>query len=329
MNKKILNEINEIKYLFDYKRGVVISEQSPPSAEADKIISALNNASEWTPSHGGTSEQDFTNAIRKINSVDLFKQIDKKIQGGLQELINNEFDVSNKGDKYWLNQMKNHFSSIGVNMGFTNNNVSVSAPDEVTAPAAAAPAAKTPSIVVDNWEDVKKYYKDKQNVDPEKKEDDTNTWETLTVTENGRIYILNTYSNNLRGKDNNYVRGTWSWDGTKPVFSLYKTSRKETTGYVNDTDTDWSDAIGNNKVIGLGATGPLVKELQKALIVGGYADGLTITKDMEGCKSDVEKCDGIYGEQTKKAVIKAQQDLEIDDDGVVGRETYDALPNLG
>ena len=27
MSKKIINEIKEIKYLFDYKRGVVISEQ--------------------------------------------------------------------------------------------------------------------------------------------------------------------------------------------------------------------------------------------------------------------------------------------------------------
>ena len=35
MNKKILNEINEMKYLFGYKRGVVISEQE---MDEEKLI---------------------------------------------------------------------------------------------------------------------------------------------------------------------------------------------------------------------------------------------------------------------------------------------------
>ena len=41
MNKKILNEIYDMKYLFGYKRGVVISEQL--SAAAGKVASDINN----------------------------------------------------------------------------------------------------------------------------------------------------------------------------------------------------------------------------------------------------------------------------------------------
>jgi hypothetical protein len=45
MDKKILNEdIQNIKYLFGYKRGVVISEQT---TSADNIVDLLNRASEW------------------------------------------------------------------------------------------------------------------------------------------------------------------------------------------------------------------------------------------------------------------------------------------
>ena len=219
--------------------------------------------------------------------------------------------------------MKNSLKPIGMIMSWDSGKVKL----DYTAPPAppAAPAAKTAATVVDNWEDVKKYYKDSQDVDPQPAENDTETWETLTVTENGRTYILNSKDDYIYGKDNTSSRGSWSWDGTKPVFSLRKTTRKETTGYVNDNDTDWDVVTDKKKVIGLGASGPLVKKLQYELINDGYTDGLTITQDMEGCKEDEEKCDGIYGKETKAAVIKAQKALEIDDDGVVGYETYYAL----
>jgi len=324
MNKKILNEISEMKYLFGYKRGVVISEQTPPTDNgADNIVAKLNTASEYTLRHGGTSEQDFSNAIRMIDSVETYNAVNAKFKGGLSGLINSEFSVSQKADLYWLNQMKTWFESVGITMSWDSGKVEISAP--AAAPAAPVAAAKTAATVVDNWDDVKKYYKTNQNVDPKPFESDTETWERLTVTGNGRTYILRSFDNDLRGKDNDYNRGTWSWDGTKPIFSLYKTTRKETTGYVNDNDTDWDVVSNKKKVMGLGASGPLVKDLQNKLINGGYADGLTITQDIEGCKADKEKCDGIYGKGTRDAVIKAQEALEIDNDGVVGYETYQAL----
>ena len=102
-------------------------------------------------------------------------------------------------------------------------------------------------------------------------------------------------------------------------------SNKKVVGFVSDSDTDWSAVLESNKIMGLGSKGPLVQEVQQSLIKNGDADGLTITKDTEGCKIDSEKCDGIYGRQTQKAVIKAQQRLQIAVDGVVGNETYNAL----
>jgi hypothetical protein len=323
MNRKILNEINEMKYLFRYKRGVVISEQT---TSADNIVDLLNRASEWSSNHGNTQEQKFSDAIRMINTIDLYNAVSNKFKGGLAGLINSEFDVSDKDDLYWLNEMKNSLKPIGMIMSWDSGKVKL----DYTAPPAppvapAAPAAKTAATVVDNWEDVKKYYKDSQDVDPQPAENDTETWETLTVTENGRTYILNSKDDYIYGKDNRWSRGSWSWDGTKPVFSLYKTAKEETTGYVNDSDTSWDVVTSEKKVVGLGASGPLVKNLQYELINDGYTDGLTITQDMEGCKEDEEKCDGIYGKETRAAVIKAQEALEIDNDGVVGYETYYAL----
>jgi len=326
MNKKILNEISEMKYLFGYKRGVVISEQTPPTDNgADNIVAKLNTASEYTLRHGGTSEQDFSNAIRMIDSVETYNAVNAKFKGGLSGLINSEFSVSQKADLYWLNQMKTWFESVGITMSWDSGKVELSVPKAPVAPAAPVVAAKKATTPVDNWEDVKKYYKTNQNVDPQPAENDDETWETLTVTENGRTYILRSFDNDVMGSDNNYRRGEWSWDGTKPIFSFYKTTRKETTGYVNDSDDDWDVVIKKKKVMGLGASGPLVKELQNRLIIAGYADGLTITQDIEGCKADIEKCDGIYGKGTRAAVIKAQEALQIDNDGVVGYETYQAL----
>jgi hypothetical protein len=348
MNKKILNEINEMKYLFGYKRGVVISEQvselEQRAQNAYKLMIGGASGPGTNPKKIRAGMDILTTADEFYRMNSLFK--DKKTgYKSFDEMIRGELESgvpwpvflgSNVGTHKYI---KSKLNSLSVSYEYLihewdkfylKNVITIDQPLVAQAPVTppAAPAAKTAAAVVDNWEDVKKYYKDSQDVDPQPAEDDTKTWETLTVTENGRTYILRSDNNDFQGKDIKYARGSWSWDGTKPVFSLKKTARKETTGYVNDSDTSWDVVTDKKKVIGLGASGPLVKKLQTALIVGGYADGLTITDDMEGCKEDSEKCDGIYGKGTRDAVKKAQEDLELDVDGVVGSETYEAMPNL-
>lgn len=340
MNKKILSEIHEMKYLFGYKRGVVISEQVSESEQRAKNAYQLmiDGASGW-----GTNPKKIRAGMDILTTRDEFYRMnslfkDKKTgYESFDEMIRNELEVwglgNNIGTYKYINSK---LDSLSVNYEYRNKkwnqfylkNVKtidqpLATPAPVTPPA--APAAKTPATVVDNWEDVKKYYKNNQNVDPQPSENDTETYEILTVKENGRTYILNSTNNYFKGIDDRYNRGTWSWNGTQPIFSFKKTARKETTGYVNDNDTTWDVVNDKKKVMGLGASGPLVKELQNVLIVKGYADGLTITDDMEGCKEDSEKCDGIYGKGTRDAVIKAQTDLELDVDGVVGYETSWAL----
>jgi peptidoglycan hydrolase-like protein with peptidoglycan-binding domain len=51
----------------------------------------------------------------------------------------------------------------------------------------------------------------------------------------------------------------------------------------------------------------------------------SITTDVEGCKADVEKCDGIYGKLTKEMVKQYQKDNGLAVDGIVGQQTYDAM----
>ena len=158
----------------------------------------------------------------------------------------------------------------------------------------------------------------------EENETDNKKFEQIKIKENGRDYVISS-NGYIYGVDNYYPRGEWEWDGSKPIFNLFKTDNKKVVGFVSDSDTDWSAVLESNKIMGLGSKGPLVQEVQQSLIKNGDAEGLIITKDTEGCKENKEKCDGIYGRQTQKAVIKAQQRLQIAVDGVVGNETYNAL----
>jgi hypothetical protein len=190
-----------------------------------------------------------------------------------------------------------------------------------------------------NWEDVLKYYEG--NKDPiwkfnEKgnkefagkmydfvKVNSTDTNDTdayMNVWDDGDVSIWN------KGQGNGKSHGTWEWDGTKPVIK-FKDISKNASGYVQQTDTDWSAVTENNKVIGLNAKGPLVKKVQNKLINIGYSGTSlgSITTDVEGCKADVEKCDGIYGKLTKEMVKQYQKDNGLAVDGIVGQQTYDAM----
>jgi hypothetical protein len=215
-------------------------------------------------------------------------------------------------------------------------------PSEVAAAAATAPpaeAALPESENKANWEDVVKYYEG--NKDPNWKfnekgkteaggtnyefvkvnSTDTNDTDAkMYVYDDGDVYIFN------KGQGTGKSYSTWEWDGTKPVIK-FKDISKNASGYVQPTDTDWSAVTENNKVIGLNAKGPLVKQVQNKLIEIGYSGTTSgsITTDVAACLDNIGKCDGIYGPTTKEMVKQYQKDNGLSVDGIVGQQTYDAM----
>jgi hypothetical protein len=191
-----------------------------------------------------------------------------------------------------------------------------------------------PELSGENWDDVVNYYSG--NTDSNWKfvnysddtvvvnSTDTNDADaTMYFTIDGRVTI---YDKGLGTEGTGRSFGEWEWDGTKPVIK-FKGISKNASGYVQQTDTDWSAVTENNKIIGLNAKGPLVKQVQNKLIFFGYSgtSSGTITTDVAGCGDDVEKCDGIYGKMTKEMVKQYQTDNGLSVDGIVGKQTYYAM----
>ena len=208
-------------------------------------------------------------------------------------------------------------------------------------PKSAAPAApaKPESTNKDNWDDVVKYCEG--NKDPNWKfkkkgedESDGTMFEYVSVDstdtndddsymefwDDGEVYFRN------KGQGTGKSKGTWEWEDNKPVIK-FKDISKNASGYVQPTDNDWSAVTEDNKVIGLNAKGPLVKQVQNKLIEIGYSGTTSgsVTTDVQGCLDDVEKCDGIYGKSTKAMVKEYQKDNGLAVDGIVGQQTYDSL----
>ena len=209
------------------------------------------------------------------------------------------------------------------------------APADAPADAPAVPESENKK----HWEDVVKYYSG--NTDPNwefdkkgKEKYDEKMFEYVKVkstdTNDDDSYIefwddgeANSYN---KGQGTGRSRGTWEWNGTKPVIK-FKDISKNASGYVQPTDADWSAVTEDNKVIGLNAKGPLVKQVQQQLIKIGYSGTTsgTITNDVEACKGDFKKCDGIYGKLTKEMVKQFQKDNGLAVDGIVGQQTYNSM----
>lgn len=190
-----------------------------------------------------------------------------------------------------------------------------------------------------NWEDVVKYYEG--NKDPNwkfgeknKKEVNGTMYDIMKVNStdtndtDAYMFFFDDGDVTIRNKGEGIGRsyGKWEWDGTKPIIK-FKDISKNASGYVQPTDTDWSAVTENNKIIGLNAKGPLVKEVQSKLIENGYSGTTSgsITTDVAACLSDIEKCDGIYGPTTKEMVKKYQKNNGLSVDGIVGQQTYKAM----
>jgi hypothetical protein len=342
MNKKILNEINQAKYLFGYKRGVVISEQKHLLNEGkiEDIVKGLKDASlVWT----GTKEQDFANSLRKILTWDEYSKVNELLANylGLSGLIFNEFNPKNKDDQYWLKEFDKHFESIGFSTSFISGNRNVRPPNQEVAtpqnspenrPDPGEPSGSAPAEPKENepdqegWNEIVEYY----NATPESYElefgDKIHIYKRIKISDNGREHFLENVGDITSIKTKRGV-GKWSWENNKPVLNFNYKVTNSASGFVSgDEEVDcYSEFCTNKKVAGRGATGYCVKTIQYLLLNSGLVDGIQLTKDLEACKNSKEGCDGVYGRETEKAVRKFQEESKISVDGIVGCETWGYL----
>ena len=289
MKKQLLNEINEMKYLFGYKRGVVISEQatttSPPGPN-------------W------------------VKANEIIK--DQKAAEG--------YEVKQDSNEKW------YYNSVKPPTPPTNT--TTAPPTNTTT----APTTSTQQTDDADYSKIVKYYEGNTDAN----------WTFVTADtydESGIIYDrieVKTKDTAKNGNDchmllyddkeaykfyckkSKKVRGIWSWDGAKPTFNWDAYITKSSPGYVSDTDADFSAVTDDNKIMGLGARGSLVKKVQNFLASNGYT-GETFTNNIQACATDENSCDGIYGVKTKNMVKKFQEDAEIKPDGIFGEQTYDAM----
>ncbi len=91
-------------------------------------------------------------------------------------------------------------------------------------------------------------------------------------------------------------------------------------------DDTLSDTYNNLTYVKMGDKGKIVQSIQLYLLNLGY-DKYNITKDKAACKAYMYDCDGVFGNGTRKAVIKYQKDNGLKPDGVVGPSTGKSLEN--
>jgi len=353
MKNIITEELGYMKYLLGYKKGVVISEQvrpPKPVSQKEKNAQAAYQLMIDGASGMGTNPQKIVNGLNMIKDK---KELDRLLtlfqdnQTGYNtfgKMIKGEFESDNQND---LNKITAKLKSFGFKYTgketpdtFRTPKFTPTTKPLTTAPpaAAAAPVQKNK----ENWEKVIDYYK--KNKDKNWKfihevlaTEDSPIPEYVYVKStdpNDSDSFMNIYYSGLvqigdRGTRSSLASSEWEWDGTKPVIKFEDIS-KNASGYVQPTDTNWSAVTDDNKIIGLNAKGPLVKQVQHALIKVGYSGTTSgsVTTDVVGCKDDVEKCDGIYGPTTKEMVKQFQKDNGLAVDGIVGQQTYFAFDEL-
>lgn len=84
-NTNILNEINEMKYLFDYKRGKVISEQESNDV-TDFVVGGTQSVSVGpTTTVAPVSSATTVKTTRKATALEVQKLLNTKYSAGLKE----------------------------------------------------------------------------------------------------------------------------------------------------------------------------------------------------------------------------------------------------
>lgn len=119
---------------------------------------------------------------------------------------------------------------------------------------------------------------------------------------------------------NRSLKGTWEWDGNKPVLSTPLT--KTAVGYAQ-TEEDITD---NNKILYMGSKNDLVKRLQFEILYHSEGAENSGCKKGDDGKFKPSLCDGIFGPKTKRGVQYFQKFEKLKDKtGIVGAETWEAL----
>ena len=326
--------------------NLIVGGSSGPGTDAKKIVDGVNMMNDvYELSRLLTLFQD------KRTGYDTFdKMIDTEFGEGLLGFGSNQPDldlITAKLKRLGLNYSGaekigvkfNPITFTPINNPLTDDVVQVAAAKAAEKEAAAKAAATPESENKENWDKVVEYYEG--DTDPNWKHEVTDTEEisgelyeyikVISKDPNDEDFYMRVYDDGdvsiwNKGPRTGYSRAKWEWDGTKPVIK-FKNISKNASGYVQSTDTDWSAVTEDNRIIGLYAQGPLVKQVQNKLINYGYSGTTSgsITTDVEGCKADVEKCDGIYGKSTKAMVKQYQEDNGLDVDGIVGQQTYDSM----
>lgn len=174
------------------------------------------------------------------------------------------------------------------------------------------------------WNDIVKYYKIEY---PTAKSWGQDVYKIIEIDHNGKKYILRNDGEILNAEMNKKF-GDWSWNNNKPNLNFYYNLTTKSSGIVSgdDANTDChKEFCDNKKIAKLGTKGYCVKKIQHLLLKSGLVSGIQLTSDIEGCKSDINKCDGVYGNNTKKAVVKFQTSKQISHEGAVGCQTWGYL----
>jgi hypothetical protein len=120
MNKNLLQEIQNINYLFGYKKGVVISEQTPVNTESNlsqeelQVLGYLN-----------TVMDEYTNKKRDQKSPPSFEEIESDIKFNkpvvdlANQLINKRNGKGESVNPQYYNIFKNNMIELG-NKGKVN-----------------------------------------------------------------------------------------------------------------------------------------------------------------------------------------------------------------
>lgn len=120
MNKNLLQEIQNINYLFGYKKGVVISEQTPANTESNlsqeelQVLGYLN-----------TVMDEYANKKRDQKSPPSFEEIESDIKFNkpvvdlANQLINKRDGKGESVNPQYYNIFKNNMTELG-NKGQVN-----------------------------------------------------------------------------------------------------------------------------------------------------------------------------------------------------------------
>lgn len=184
-----------------------------------------------------------------------------------------------------------------------------------------------PSDIKQGFNEIYQYYKNAQKIVTEISQPMCNDYSYFQIpNSNGtNITIYHDGETEYYPKAGSRIlKGTWEWDGTKPVLKGLLT--RKAVGYAETQE----DITNNKKILYIGSKNDLVKRVQFEILF--WSKGKTNV----GCKKDTDGkykpllCDGIFGPKTKKGVQDYQRAEGLrDKSGIVGAETWGSMRPIG